>query len=80
MARRVTVTATPSGSNTTLAYWNGANGHELVDADIDATGHQVDVAVGETAIDIRLTSGGEAAHLHRSCGTGLGRTLRMDAD
>ena len=59
-ARRVTVTATPSGSNTTLAYWNGANGHELVDADIDATGHQVDVAEGETAIDIRLTSGGEA--------------------
>ena len=58
-ASRVTVTAAANNSATTVAYLD-ANGDVLADADSVATGHQVDVAVGETAIAMRLASGGTA--------------------
>ena len=58
-ASRVTVSAAANNSATLVAYLD-ANGDALVDADPDAMGFQVDVAVGETAIGIRLASGGAA--------------------
>ena len=56
-ASRVTVSATPYSSAAALTYLD-ENGDTLVDADPNATGFQVDVAVGETSITIRLASGG----------------------
>ena len=58
-ASRVTVSAIANNSTTPVAYQD-ANGDALVDADSVAIGHQVDVAVGETAIDIRLAAGSAA--------------------
>ena len=58
-ASRVTVSAAASNSATMVAY-RDANGDALVDADSNATGFQVDVAVGETSIDMRLAAGGTA--------------------
>ena len=58
-ASRVTVSAVANNSGTMVAYLD-ANGDALVDADDGAMGFQVDVAVGETAIGIRLASGGAA--------------------
>ena len=58
-ASRVTVSAAASNSATTVAYLD-ANGDALADADSNASGFQVDVAVGETAINMRLASGGTA--------------------
>ena len=58
-ASRVTVSATASNSATMVAY-RDANGDVLADADSNAAGFQVDVAVGETAIAIRLAAGGTA--------------------
>ena len=58
-ASRVTVSAAASNSATMVAY-RDANGNALVDADSNATGFQVDVAVGETSIDMRLAAGGTA--------------------
>ena len=55
----MTVSATANNSATTVAYLD-ANGDALVDADPNATGFQVDVAVGETSITIRLAAGGTA--------------------
>ena len=56
-ASRVTVSAAASNSATMVAY-RDANGDALVDADSNATGFQVAVAVGETSIDMRLAAGG----------------------
>ena len=56
-ASRVTVSATPYSSAAALTYLD-ENGDALVDADPNATGFQLDVAVGETSITIRLASGG----------------------
>ena len=58
-ASRVTVSATANNSATTVEYLD-ANGDALMDADSNATGFQVDVAVGETSIDMRLAAGGTA--------------------
>ena len=58
-ASRVTVSAAASNSATTVGYLD-ENGDALVDADSNATGFQVDVEVGETAIAMRLASGGTA--------------------
>ena len=58
-ASRVTVSATANNSTTPVAY-RDANGDALVDADSNATGFQVDVAVGETSIAMRLAAGGTA--------------------
>ena len=58
-ASRVTVSAVANNSGTMVAYLD-ANGDALVDADDDAMGFQVDVAVGETEIAMRLASGGTA--------------------
>ncbi len=58
-AGRVTVNAAASNSATTVAYQD-ANGDVLEDADSNASGFQVDVAMGETSISIRLASGGTA--------------------
>ena len=58
-ASRVTVSAVANNSGTMVAYLD-ANGDALVDADDDAIGFQVDVAVGETEIAMRLASGGTA--------------------
>ena len=56
---RVTVSATANNSTTPVAY-RDANGDPLADADSIASAFQVDVAVGETSIDIRLAAGGTA--------------------
>ena len=58
-ASRVTISATANNSTTPVAYLD-ANGDALVDADPNTTGFQVDVAVGETSIAIRLAAGGTA--------------------
>ena len=58
-ASRVTVSATANNSTTPVAY-RDANGDALADADSIASGFQVDVAVGETAIAMRLAAGGTA--------------------
>ena len=58
-ASRVTVSATANNGATTVEY-RDANGDALVDADLNTTGFQVDVAVGETSIAMRLASGGTA--------------------
>ena len=58
-ASRVTVNATRNNNTTMVAYLD-ANGDALVDADPNATGFQVDVAVGETSIAIRLAAAGTA--------------------
>ena len=58
-ASRVTVSAVANNSATTVAYLD-ANGDALEDADSNTSGFQVDVAVGETSIAIRLASGGTA--------------------
>ena len=58
-ASRVTVSAAASNSATMVAY-RDANGDALADADSIASGFQVDVAVGETAIAMRLAAGGTA--------------------
>ena len=58
-ASRVTVGATRNNNATMVAYLD-ANGDPLVDADPNTTGFQVDVAVGETSIAIRLAAGGTA--------------------
>ena len=59
---RVTVSATPSASTATVAYLD-ANGEALVNAD-SSTGHQVDVAVGTTPIQILVTAQDGAALIH----------------
>ena len=78
---RVTVSATASTSTTRVAYLD-ANGNALADADPVATGHQVDVAVGDTPIGIRLTAGGLARtyglNLERDSVTQYGRTPSKD--
>ena len=51
----MTVGATPNNNTTMIAY-RDANGDTLVDADPNASGFQVDVAVGETSIAIRLAT------------------------
>ena len=56
-ASRVTVSATPYSSAAARTYLD-ENGDALVDADPNTTGFQLDVAVGETSITIRLASGG----------------------
>ena len=55
----MTVSAAASNSATEVAYLD-ANGHVLVDADSNASGFQVAVAVGGTPISMRLASGGAA--------------------
>ena len=58
-ARRVTVHA-PANNRRTLVAYLDARGHVLEDADSGTPGFQVDLAVGETAIDLRLEAGGTA--------------------
>ena len=57
--RRVTVRA-PANNRRTLVAYLDARGHVLEDADSGTPGFQVDLAVGETAIDLRLEAGGTA--------------------
>ena len=56
-ARRVTVHA-PANNRRTLVAYLDARGDALEDADSGTPGFQVDLAVGETAIDLRLAAGG----------------------
>ena len=53
---RVTVSAPPNNSMATQTFLD-ANGEVLTDADPGTAGFQVDVGVGETAINIRLATG-----------------------
>ena len=52
---RITVTPTANHAGATVAYLD-SSGTALADADSDTTGHQVDLAVGETAIKVTVTA------------------------
>ena len=54
----MTVNATPSDSTATVVY-RDADGETLDDADAGTTGHQVNVAVGTTIIEIVVTNASE---------------------
>ena len=62
---RVTVSATPSENTATVAYLD-ANGEALEDADSNAVGFQVDVAVGTTLIQILVTAQDGTAFIHEA--------------
>ena len=53
---RLTVTATTTDTNATIAFLD-ATDLPLDDADVDTNGHQVDLAAGETAFKVKVTSG-----------------------
>ena len=52
---RITITATTSDGNATVAFLDGSN-NALADADGNAGGHQVDLSVGENVIKVRGTA------------------------
>ena len=76
--RRVTVTAT-AATGVTVEYLD-ATDITLADADTGTNGHQVDLAVGETAFKVKVTSGAKTEDLHGDGGAELRVSLRLDSE